>query len=116
MEEIEKKLQGKWVEINYLNSFGDAVSMGGKINYIRLDGQDYSYFRMNPIIGKKEDEFELLEIEENPLYTIPPGSIQQINDNLTKKDLEMKCKEYNQNLKKTKNGSVGFKRDISKKH
>jgi hypothetical protein len=111
MEEIEKKLKNKWTEIEYVNAFGELVSMAGKINYIRLDGQDYSYFRMNPIVGQENKEFKLLEIKENPLYIIPPGSIQLINDNLTKRDLEMKCKEYTKSIKPINNStnSIGFK-------
>jgi hypothetical protein len=111
MEEIEKKLKNKWTEIEYVNTFGELVSMAGKINYIKLDGQDYSYFRMNPVIGKKDHEFKLIEIKENPLYIIPPGSIQQITDNLTKRDLEHKCKEYTKSVEITNNSknSVGFR-------
>ncbi|HKL23320.1 MAG TPA: hypothetical protein VJ895_01065 [Candidatus Nanoarchaeia archaeon] len=110
MEEIEKNLEGKWVEIQFVNQNGEAVSMGGKLNYIRLDGQDYSYFRMNPTIGMKENEYDLIKVPENPLYVIPPGCLQQINDKLTKKDLERKCQEYSQNLKILEKKPVGFGR------
>jgi len=103
---------GKYVKLNYINSWGEGVMIWGKLNEMELNSNDYSYFRMNPIIAIKDGEYKIVLTKGNPIYTIPANSLEKIDDNIKINDLENICKQLNKSLKEEVNEKPKVQRKI----